>query len=96
MERFLLQDEFRDAAAERGLIAAVSQNPSLLRELDLPDGIFTDDVQMWGKIAEAVQRNENPPLPPDYKAVSDPRATAQHLRNLLQRRLIAGALEKIA
>ena len=48
MHTYHLQDEFRDPAAERQLLAAIAQQPTLYFELldSLPTDVFTDTQEV--------------------------------------------------
>ncbi len=98
MQRYHLQNEFIDSAAEQALIAAVAHTPTLYFEfLDLlaPDVLATEGAA-WRQVALAIEADQPPPLPASWFPTADPQATAQRLADLYQRRLLAAAQERLA
>jgi replicative DNA helicase len=98
MQTYHLQDEFRDATAERQLLAALAHQPTLYFTLldTLPTGSFTDTQEVWQRLAVALETGQPPMVSPDWTPAPDPHATAQHLADLHQRRLLAAAQERLA
>jgi replicative DNA helicase len=98
MQHYHLQEEFIDPAAEQTLIAAVAHTPSLYFEfLDLlaPD-VFAAEAAAWRQIALAIEADQPASLPAPWLPAVDPQATAQHVADLYQRRLLAAAQERLA
>ena len=98
MHEFRLQEEFKDAAAERCLIATVNQNPALFWELDglVLEGAFCDEADAWKAVGDSIRSGQPPPTFDGWTAASDPKASAQHLNNLFMRRIVARELEEVA
>lgn len=98
MQPYHLQDEFRDATAERQLLAALAHHPTLYFTLldTVPTDVFTDTQEVWQRLAVAVETGQPLTVPADWAPASDPHATAQHLADLHQRRLLAAAQERLA
>jgi len=88
MHTYHLQDEFRDPAAERQLLAAIAQQPTLYFELldSLPTDVFTDTQEVWQQLTRALETTQPLRIPPDWEPASDPHAIAQYLADLHQRR----------
>jgi len=98
MQHYHLQEEFIDQAAEQALIAAVAHTPSLYFEfLDLlaPD-VFAAEAAAWRQIVLAIEADRPGSLPAPWLPAVDPQATAQHVADLYQRRLLAAAQERLA
>lgn len=98
MQTYHLQDEFRDPTAERQLLAALAHQPTLYCALldTLPTGVFTDTQEVWQRLALAIETGQPRTVPADWAPAPDPHATAQHLADLHQRRLLATAQERLA
>ena len=98
MHTYHLQDEFRDPAAERQLLAAIAQQPTLYFELldALPTDVFTDTQEVWQQLARALVTDQPLRIPTDWEPASDPHAIAQYLADLHQRRLLAATQERLA
>jgi replicative DNA helicase len=98
MQFYRLQDEFIDAAAERALLMSLTQNRLLYWDLlDLLTAeLFPTEVAAWQHVAQAFELEQRPIIPADWSPAADPRATAQRLRDLHQRRLLAQAQERLA
>ncbi len=98
MHTYHLQDEFRDPAAERQLLAAIAQQPTLYFELldSLPTDVFTDTQEVWQQLTRALETTQPLRIPPDWEPASDPHAIAQYLADLHQRRLLAATQERLA
>jgi replicative DNA helicase len=100
VQAFQLTDDWVDIEAERGLVAAVAKAPALYWEaIDyLPEGVFVDDeaAAAWRQVADDIEADKTPEAPADWPADSDPLETAKRLADLMQRRMIAGAMERLA
>ena len=98
MHTYHLQDEFRDPAAERQLLAAIAQQPTLYFELldALPSDVFTDTQEVWQQLARALVTAQPLSIPTDWEPASDPHAVAQYLADLHQRHLHAATQERLA
>ena len=102
MNSFQLVDEFNDIETERGVIAAIASRPDLYWELldFLPTDAFTVENLAWQNLALAIE-TEKPVASvvtglTEWKPAADPKAAAQHLADLYQRRLLAGLQENLA
>jgi replicative DNA helicase len=98
MQTYHLMDEFTDGTAEQALLASLVHMPMRYWEmLDLltPD-IFVLEVEMWETIALALQTGHPLSVPAAWEPAADPYATAQRLRDLHQRRLLAAVQERLA
>lgn len=98
MKSYNLGDEFIDSELERGIIAAVAREPALYWELldTLPAGAFTAELETWEAIAQAIEAETAPTVPDEWKPAGDADASARRLADLYQRRLLAGAQERLA
>jgi replicative DNA helicase len=98
MHAYHLQDEFRDPAAERQLLAAFTQQPTLYFELfdTLSIDVFTETQEVWQHLTMAIELGKPLAVPTDWEPATDPHAIAQHLTDLHQRRLLAGTQERLA
>src|SRR2546428_4553907 len=98
MHTYHLQDELRDPAAERQLLAAFVHQPTLYFELldTLPTDVFTDTQEVWQHLARAIETDQPLRIPTDWKPAPDPHAMAQNLADLHQRRLLAATQERLA
>jgi replicative DNA helicase len=98
MKRFTLQDEFKDAAAERGVIAAFAEQPELLWQLQslIPEGAFCECGDAWARLTGAIRSGQPAPTFPGWTAAGDPKASVQRLADLTVRRRVARALEEVA
>ncbi|MBN9393149.1 MAG: AAA family ATPase [Chloroflexi bacterium] len=102
MNSFQLVDEFKDIETERGVIAAIATRPDLYWELldFLPAEAFIAESLAWQNLAQAIE-TEKPVAASvtgltEWKPAADPKAAAQHLADLYQRRLLAGLQENLA
>src|SRR5690606_11089453 len=97
---FQLTDDWVDIEAERGLVAAVAKAPALYWEaIDyLPEGVFVDDeaAAAWRQVADDIEAGKTPEAPAGWPADRDPLKTARRLADLMQRRMIASAMEQLA
>lgn len=98
MPDFHMADEFVDAEAERSLIAAIGTAPALFWQvLDLlPVGTFALEAATWQAVTAAVEDGRQPEVPADWTLAEDAEAAARRLADLFQRRLLAGAQERLA
>ena len=98
MKSYNLSDDFIDADLERATLAAIAQAPALYWELldTLPAGAFVAEPETWDAVAKAIEAEVRASVPDDWKPASDPQASAQCLADLFQRRLLAGAQERLA
>ena len=98
MHPYHLTDEFMDMEAERKLLMSLSQNHLLywdLLDLLTPE-LFPTEAAAWQHVAQALELEQRPIIPTDWSPAADPYATAQRLRDLHQRRLLAAAQERLA
>jgi replicative DNA helicase len=98
MHTYHLTDEFTDGTAEQGLLASFLALPALYWDLHdlLSADLFPTEVAAWQHVAQAFELEQRPIIPADWLPAADPRATAQRLRDLYQRRLLAAAQERLA
>jgi replicative DNA helicase len=100
VQAYHLSDEWVDVEAERSLVAAVAKNPPLYWEVfdHLPDGAFLDEeaADAWQHVAHAIEADQTPEIPAEWQPAQDPLEIAKRLGDLLQRRMIAQAMEKLA
>jgi replicative DNA helicase len=98
MQTYRLTDEFTDVAAEQALLASLAHTPTLYWELLdlLTPEVFPTEVATWRTVAQALALEQRPTLPTDWPPAPDPHATAQRLRDLHQRRLLAATQERLA
>src|ERR1700687_6349356 len=98
MQNFIPHSEFTDVTAEREVIAAIAANPELYPEVHsllLADAIYVE-AEAWHNVTTAITLKK-PPLKFDgWPTTTDLRSSAQRLNELLQRRVVASALEAIA
>ncbi|HMW03407.1 MAG TPA: DnaB-like helicase C-terminal domain-containing protein [Acidobacteriota bacterium] len=98
MKAFHLSDEFIDADAERQMIAAVARRPDLfweLGELLRPD-VFSAENATWARLVYEIEERAPITQGQAWEPARNPQATAQHLADLFQRRLLAGTQEQLA
>jgi replicative DNA helicase len=102
LNSFQLVDEFNDLETERGVIAAIAARPDLYWELldFLPAGVFSAEQAAWQNLSQVIE-TEQPVLSSlsalaEWTAAADPKAAAQRLADLYQRRLLAGLQENLA
>jgi replicative DNA helicase len=76
----------------------LAQSPALYWDLVdlLTPEVFTKEVDTWQAITLALETGKPLTVPTDWLPVPDPRATAQRLADLHQRRLLAAAQERLA
>ncbi len=95
---FNLADEFIDAAAEQSLLASLVQHQDLYWDVVdwLPAGAFMQESAVWDAIGAGVETSTNVVVPNTWTPAPDPQATARRLSDLYQRRLLAGAQQRLA
>jgi replicative DNA helicase len=98
MRNFRLQAEFVDGSAERGVIAAVAEEPELLWQLQslIPEEAFCECADAWARLTGAIRSGQRTPTFEQWTAAGDPKTSAQYLADLFVRRCVAGALEEVA
>lgn len=98
MQSYDLVTEFIDAPLEKGLMAAVAANTSLYWECAdlLHPSAFAIHESTWVALAQAVEQEQSPPVPRDWKPIPNPIQAAHTLADLFQRRLLAGAQVRLA
>ena len=98
MKAYSLIDDFIDTAEERALMAAIAGAPALYWELldTLPTEAFAAEPEAWGALAAAIEAERPAAVPVEWSASSDPQASGRRLADLYQRRLLAGAQERLA
>jgi replicative DNA helicase len=98
MQTFNLADEFIDTNAEETLLAAIAQNPQLYWELldYLPSGVFATRHEFWQNLAQSIENEQPVEVIPEWLPAPDPHSIAQYLADRYQRRLLAGAQERLA
>jgi replicative DNA helicase len=98
MQTYHLADEFTDGTAEQALLARLADTPTLYWDLldQLTPDLFPTEATTWQHIAQAFELEQHPTIPADWLPAADPHATAQRLRDLYQRRLLAAAQERLA
>ena len=98
MQTYHLADEFTDVTAEQALLASLATAPTRYWELEdvLTAELFPTEAATWQALAVAFDAGQPAMVPPDWALAPDPAATAQRLRDLHQRRLLAAAQERLA
>jgi len=98
MQSYHLTDEFSDPVAEQAILASLTHSPRLYWELLdlLTSEPFTTEADTWQALAFALETDQPYSVPADWLPAPDPRATAQRLVDLHQRRLLAVAQERLA
>lgn len=97
MQQYALAHEFTDAAAERGVIAALTLNPLLFWELSIPAHIFAVERSAWDTLCAAITAEAaTPTLPADWLPATDPKTAAARLTDLYQRRVMADIQERLS
>ena len=93
MQSYHLTDEFSDPVAEQAILASLTHSPELYWELLdlLTSEAFTTEADTWQVLALALETDQPYSVPADWLPAPDPRATAQRLVDLHQRRLLAAA-----
>ncbi len=99
MPAYTLPAEFVDQAAERALLAAIARRPELYWDLLdlLPAEAFAAEAPTAEALLDAIDQGAErlPAVPEAWLSADDPEATARHLADLLQRRLLAEELERL-
>lgn len=71
---------------EKALIAAIAESPKLHYELNLPKEVFFEHGDLYEKIANAVESEQEPPAPPDdWSSAQAPRDVAEELKRSWKR-----------
>ena len=98
MQTYHLVDEFTDTLAEQALLASLAAAPARYWELAATLGadLFPTEAATWQALALALDASHPGAVPADWLLAPDPAATAQRLRDLHQRRLLAAAQERLA
>jgi len=98
MQTYHLADEFTDTPAEQALLASLAAAPARYWELGeaLTADLFPTETATWQALALALDAGHSTAVPADWLPAPDPPATAQRLRDLHQRRLLAAAQERLA
>ncbi len=98
MYTYHLADEFTDTPAEQALLASLAATPARYWELEdtLRVDLFPTVAATWQALALALDAGQPSCVPRDWLPAADPHATAQRLRDLYQRRLLAAAQERLA
>ena len=98
MQTYHLADEFTNAPAEQALLASLAAAPARYWELEdvLSADLFATATATWQALALALDAGQPAMVPAAWLPASDPVATAQRLRALHQRRLLAAAQERLA
>jgi len=98
MQTYHLADEFTDVTAEQALLARLADTSTLYWDLldQLTPDLFPTEAATWQHVSQAFKLEQRPSIPASWSPAADPRATAQRLRDLHQRRLLAAAQERLA
>jgi replicative DNA helicase len=98
MQTYHLADEFTDPAAEQALLARLGATPTHYWELAgaLTVDLFPTETATWQTLTTALDAGHPATVPADWLPAPDPPATAQRLRDLHQRRLLAAVQERLA
>jgi replicative DNA helicase len=98
MQTYHLADEFTDASAEHALLASLAAAPARYWELGdtLTSELFPTEIATWQALALALDAGQPAMVPAAWLPAADPAATAQRLRDLHQRRLLAAVQERLA
>lgn len=98
MQTYHLADEFTDPAAEQALLASLAAAPARYWELGetLSADLFPTEAVTWQALTAALDVGHPATVPANWALAPDPTATAQRLRDLHQRRLLATAQERLA
>ena len=76
-----LESEHASPDKEKALIAAIAESPELYYELDLPKKIFFEHGDLYEKIANAVESEQEPPAVPDeWASAQAPAGVAEELK----------------
>ena len=81
-----LKSGHASANKEKALIAAIAECPKLYYELGLPKKIFFEHGDLYGKIANAVESDrEPPPVPDGWASAQAPAGVAEELKRSWKR-----------
>ena len=92
---YRLVEEFIDRELERGVLAAIARDPSLYWLLveELPSGSFAVEHTAWRDLAAAMQTEQPAAVPEEWEPSAAAADDTRRLRDLHQRRALAGLLE---
>lgn len=98
MKEFRLSHEFVDKVAEQELIKAISLDPKIYWQICdlLCLEAFVAEKETWRYLLNKIETEEQIVVPDIWTASQDPEATAKHLLDLFQRRLLAELQERLA
>ena len=97
MGKVNLTDQHVDPQLERQFLAALSRDPELYWELAPREKHFTEHAADFAGRREAIEAEEPPPATPDgWAPAADPAAALGELKDLWQRRELAGLQEALA
>lgn len=100
MKAYNLADRFLQPELERSVLAALRDDPQLYWQLidTLPPGTFAAEPAAWEALSTRVEKDEAPDdeVPGEWGPSADPARDAAKLADLHQRRLLAGAQERLA
>jgi replicative DNA helicase len=97
MKKFELASEYTLPEKERSFIRAISQDPELYWELDLPASAFAEHREAYEALSAAIEGKETlPDVPESWGSADDPAAIADDLTDLWQRRRLAELQEDLS
>jgi len=97
MQSFDLTSEHVDPQAEQKFLASLSERPALYWELDPRPALFTEHGQAFQDLSAAIEAEEEPPeTPGGWTPAGDPEGALGRLKDLWQRRELAGLQEALA
>lgn len=100
MKAYNLGDRFREPDLERSVLAALRDDPQLYWQLidTLAPGTFAVEPATWEALSGKLEKDEAPvdEVPAEWRLSTEPKKDAEKLADLYQRRLLAGAQERIA
>lgn len=100
MKVYGLGDRWRDQELERSILAVLARDPRLYWELIdlLPSGAFAHEAIVWDALSSRLEKEDDPghEVPEEWIASPAPSEAAERLADLHQRRLLAGAQERLA
>ena len=96
MGKVNLTDQHVDPQLERQFLAALSQDPSLYWELEPRQELFSEHSHDFQSRRDAIEAESDPPAAPDdWVPEEDPEEALDTLRDLWQRRELAGLEEAL-
>jgi replicative DNA helicase len=98
LKDFHLSDEFVDKISEQNLIKSISLDSALYWQLYdlLSTDIFIAEKNTWLQLLNTIETQQPLNTPEDWLPATDPEATARHLLDLFQRRLLVEIQERLA